>query len=398
MIDLAIIGGGPAGLAAALEARRRGLRAAVFESEKFPRHKVCGEFVSTESLPFLRAEIPDVMVAGSPITRMEFASVHGQARRFELPAPACGLSRWLLDEALWRAAACAGADMHEGEKIRRVRRFPQEREIGWEIESEDGAVQKALGLIVACGRWWKIEGLESPAAKARRESPGDWVGAKAHFVGVEPRTAVELFHFPGGYCGLAPVEGGVYNACCLVHQGLVRGQAGNAKDFARWIAAVARHPALNARLQGASQACETVATAPVRPERNRAASRGALFAGDTAGFLDPFTGDGISMALQSGRLAAQELTNALTLELPDPGFVACTYERRLNESVRRSFAVAWLLRRFVKAPGPLQHFAAGVIARLGPRLVEGTRCRNVSSSCRNQFTRLKQMERTKGNR
>jgi flavin-dependent dehydrogenase len=151
-------------------------------------------------------------------------------------------------------------------------------------------------------------------------------------------------------------------------------------------------------LGGAIQACETVATAPVRLGRKRAASRGALFAGDTTGFLDPFTGGGISMALQSGRLAAQELTKALTLELPDLGFVARTYEKRLNESVQRSFAVAWLLRTLVQAPSPLQHLAAGVIARLGPRLVEGTRWRKVSSSCRNQFTTVKQLEHTEGNR
>jgi hypothetical protein len=78
------------------------------------------------------------------------------------------------------------------------------------------------------------------------------------------------------------------------------------------------------------------------------------------------------------RLAAQKLAKALTLELPVLGFVACSYERRLNESVRRSFAVTRLLRTLVQTPSPLQHLAAGVIARPDPRLAEGTRWRKVS--------------------
>ena len=394
MIDLAIIGGGPAGSAAALEARRLGLSAAVFERNKFPRHKVCGEFISGESLPFLKAEIPEVVAAATSIMRVELVSARGRARGFDLPVPASGLSRWLLDEVLWKAAARAGAYILEGEEVRGVQRLSQEYEIGWEIESEGGKVERARALIVACGRWWRIEGLAAPAAKVGKESPGDWIGAKAHFEGVESRKSVEVFHFPGGYCGLAPVEGGIYNACCLVHRGLVRGVAGNAKDFARWIAAVARHPALNARLRGAIQTCETVASAPVRTERKRAASHGALFAGDASCFLDPFTGDGISMALQSGRLAAEELAKALMLHLPDLGFVARRYERRLNESVRRSFAVARFLRTLVQAPSSLQDLAAGVIARLGPRLVEGTRWRGLSLPCRNQSITADEIEYT----
>jgi flavin-dependent dehydrogenase len=397
LIDLAIIGGGPAGTAAAIEARRRGLSTAVFERERFPRHKVCGEFISAESLPFLKAEIPHVLAAAASITRVEFVSARGKSRAFDLPAPARGLSRLLLDEALWEAAARAGADTNEGEKIRRVRRFSQGRETGWEIESEGGAVQRARALIVACGRWWKIEGLESPTAKARRGSRGVWIGAKAHFTGVEPKKAVEMFHFPGGYCGLAPVEGGIYNACCLVHRDLVRRVTGNAKDFASWISAIARHPALNARLRPTIQTCETMATAPVRTERKLSAFDGALFAGDSKSFIDPFTGDGISMALQSGRMAAEELAKALTLGFSGLGFVARSYERRLSESVRRSFAVARLLGTLVQAPSPLQHLAAGAIARLGPRLVEGTRWQKVPPPCCIQFPTVKQIEHAEEN-
>jgi flavin-dependent dehydrogenase len=377
LIDLAIIGGGPAGTAAALEARRHGLAVLVMERERFPRDKVCGEFVSAESVPMLKEEIPAVIERAAIIRRAEFVSRRGGNRGFQLPAPARGLSRRAMDEALWRAAAHAGAEMRQGEAVRRVFQVPESSGGGWEVETESGTMAAARWLLVACGRWWRIEGLDSPARESRRESAGHWLGAKAHFTGVRARHAVEMYYFPGGYCGLAPVEGGAYNACCLVHRGVVRETAsGAAKDFAAWIRAVARHRALDERLHGAVQQGETVTTAPVRPARRRAASGGVLFAGDAAGFLDPFTGDGISMALHSGRLAVEELAKELAVPSPDCRSVTRAYAARLNKSVKRSYAVAGLLRALVRAPAALQDAAAAAIPWVGTRLLADTRWRS----------------------
>ncbi len=378
LIDVAIIGGGPAGTAAALEARRRGLSAAVWERERFPRNKVCGEFISAESIPLLESEIPEAFQRAALITRAEFISVRGIAYGFALPHPARGLSRRLLDASLWQAAARAGVRVKEGEAVLRVRKSALEGggTEGWEIETENCAVERARALVVACGRWWKIEGFPSPALQERNSAAGPWLGAKAHFRGVTSRPAVEMFFFPGGYCGLAPVEDGITNACCLVHRRLVRGAGtAGAKDFAAWIARVARHPALNERLRGGVQDGETVTTAPVRPARRRAASNGALLVGDAAGFLDPFTGDGISMALHSGRLAIEELARNLLGRESSMRAAARTYEQRLEESVERSYAVAGLVRALVRAPAVIQQSAAAAIPWLGVRLLAGTRWR-----------------------
>ena len=84
MIDLAIIGGGPAGSAAALEARRRGLKVAIWERERFPRDKVCGEFVSAESVPLLKNVIPEVLQNASVITRAEFVSPRGRGQEADV--------------------------------------------------------------------------------------------------------------------------------------------------------------------------------------------------------------------------------------------------------------------------------------------------------------------------
>lgn len=374
MIDVAIIGGGPAGTAAALEACRRGLRAAVWERERFPRDKVCGEFLSAESLPLLESDIPGAMSRGALITRAEFISSRGRVAGFPLPRAARGLSRRVLDEALWQAAASSGAQTREGELIRRVLKLAPRRgqATGWELETGAGSIHTARALVVACGRWWTLEGLPSPTSEGKADGVSPWLGVKAHFSGLASRDAVEVYFFPGGYCGLAPIEDGLYNACCLLHRSLVRDlSAGGLSDFAAWIKAVARHSALDARLRGATQTSETIATAPFRPGRRRAEHEGALLAGDAAGVIDPFTGDGISRALHSGRLAAEELARAWSEETTEN--VVRGYRQRLGHAVRRSYTVAGLLRPLVSAPACVQDWAAAAIPWLGARLLADTR-------------------------
>lgn len=381
VFDLAIVGGGPAGTAAALEACRRGLRVVIWERDRFPRDKVCGEFLSAESVPVLEQEIPADLARGAVIERAEFVSRHGRGYAFALPRRGRGLSRRVLDHALWKAAAASGAEAREGVTVRRV--YPIDPGCGhgarWGVVSSQGSTLMARALLVACGRWWTLEGFPSPARQENKTGFGPLLGVKAHFRGVPLSDAVEMYYFPGGYCGLAPVEDGLYNACCLVHRGLARdATAGSLSDFAAWLKSVARQPALEARLRGADQCSETVATAPFRPGRRRAECDGALVAGDAAGVIDPFTGDGISMALHSGRLAAEEAARILRANGGVYAIreLATNYARRHAAAVRRSYFIAGLLRGLVRAPARLQASAMATLPWLGVRLLAETRWRS----------------------
>jgi len=375
-MDLAIVGGGPAGTVAALEASRRGLRTSVWERESFPRDKVCGEFISPEALPWLERETPEALARAAWIRRSEFVSPSARRFGFTLPEPARGLSRRVLDEALWRAASAAGARVWEGTAARKLRKVlaRDPDEAFWELESSAGRMTRTRSVVLACGRWWNLEGFHSPARERMSGGAGPWLGAKAHFVGVEPNDAVEMYFFPGGYCGLAPIEDGLYNACCLVHRSLARRAGrGGLTDFAGWLGAITGHPILTRRLHGGRQVSETVSAAPLTPARRQAASSGALRVGDAAGFLDPFTGDGISMAIESGRLAAEVL--AAPRGTGTAQEIVRLYRRRLGRGVRRSYWVAGLLRLLVAAPAGVQNAAAQALVRLGPRLFRETRWR-----------------------
>jgi len=377
LLDLAIIGGGPAGTAAALEARRHGLRVAIWERDRFPRDKVCGEFISSEALPWLQTAIPATAARGKVIPSAEFISDRGSARGFRLPAPALGLSRRSLDAALWKAAAAAGADTQEGECVRGVRKLlhGRKQENMWEIESAGGSVRRARALIVACGRWWAIEGLSSPACRGASAKAGDGVGAKAHFAGIPPRGSVEMYFFRGGYCGLAPVEDDRYNVCCLARRERVcESGAKVTGDFAGWLAQISRLPALEKRLRGAAQVSPAVTTAPVHLAQGQATQNGALMAGDASGFLDPFTGEGISMALHSGRLAAQAVSQSLS-----EGFggerAAEVYRHNLARAVQRSYKFAAMARALIQGPAWVQGLVTVPLPWIGKRLLRETRWR-----------------------
>jgi menaquinone-9 beta-reductase len=386
VIDLGIIGGGPAGATAAIEAARSGLRVVVWDRGTFPRDKVCGEFISPESIPLLQKLIPATLLRAAAIRRAEFYSKKGHSHSVIFPAPAAGLSRYLLDNALWRAAAGAGAVCCEGAVVTRVskgRSSVVDGDAAWEVTSviaDTPSAFRVRELLLACGRWWRVDGLPSPTESCgKRNRGGEWVGAKAHFAGIEPRDAVEMYFFQGGYCGLAPAEDGIYNACFLVRRALARScRDGGITDFRAWIGQIARHPALTARLRNGIQVSETIATAPVSPARRTSAVEGALAAGDAAGFLDPFTGDGISMALHSGRLAACELARGLRRSCSPPA--TRRYRRELDQSVWRSYFWAALLRALLRAPTDLQDWIARTLPPFaGARFLSATRWRTRGS-------------------
>src|SRR4051812_1469662 len=195
--DLVIAGGGPAGSTAAIVAARRGLRVLLMERGGFPRHKVCGEFVSSESLSLLRDLLQDddhALPNALPIKRFR---VHVGSQVLEAPVnpPAAGISRYDLDATLIEAAQRSGADCRMQCEVLRC-----EHSAHFILQTSRGQVT-ARAVINASGRWSR---LSSPQVVAGQQS---FVGCKAHFVAedVSANTGVELFFGRDGYCGVQPV-------------------------------------------------------------------------------------------------------------------------------------------------------------------------------------------------
>jgi flavin-dependent dehydrogenase len=326
--DLAIIGGGPAGTAAAITAARGGAHALVLERGRFPRHKVCGEFISPEGVALLAGLGLDDLVHRAP--RIAYARIFAETAVAEtalLPA-AAAISRYELDDALWRRAAECGADCRQQVEARAI------TGTGPFTVTTSAGDFSAGAVVNASGRWSNLR--RSQLVRRQQEK---WVGWKAHFRERGPASSVDLYFFPGGYCGVQPLGDGQVNACAMVR----------AESAASMEQVLALHPRLAERSREWQQASETVATSPLVFAPAEAEEDGVLFAGDAAGFIDPFVGDGISLALRSGTMAAEALAGKRSA-----GEAAAIYRRQYERELLPLFRNAGWLRRLASIPRALQ--------------------------------------------
>lgn len=296
-----ILGGGPAGAAAAIAARREGAEARLVERSAFPRHKVCGEFLSPEIVPLLeRLGVWRNMLDERPsiVRRMVLHFPRGQ-KRCRLPEPAFGLSRYAFDRVLWDAAAEAGATA-----------------VGEEDEAFHGP------RIVACGR------------KAALPRGARLFGFKSHFDGPMD-DAVELFFYDGCYVGVNSAGEGITNVCGIAPEHLLK-RHGFDMD-----AVIRSSPALAARVAPLSRRMKWLTCGPLDFRQNlRAPAPGApvYAAGDALSFVDPFTGSGLLSAVATGCLAGNAAAR---------GAAVCDYLRECRRAVERPFLVSAFVRNLL---------------------------------------------------
>jgi flavin-dependent dehydrogenase len=292
LYDLIVVGGGPAGCATAISAARSGASVLLLERGRFPRHKVCGEFVSAESLELLNDLLSPPhhqLIAKSPRISKGRVFADGMELSLQVDPPAASVTRFDLDVALWQSAAADNVDVRQECSTRKI--------IGagpFIVQSENQEFQ-AKAVINATGRW---SSLTSLSIRARRNGT-NWIGVKAHFAEEAPPASVDLYFFAGGYCGVQPIgvaeNNSRVNACAMVRA-----------DVATTVEQVLQlHAGLKARSRNWKLLTDPVSTSPLVFHPPEPVQSGMLQVGDAATFVDPFIGDGISLALRSGALAAE---------------------------------------------------------------------------------------------
>lgn len=350
MYDLIIIGGGPAGTSAAITAARNGSRVLLLERGRFPRHKVCGEFVSSEALGLL-GKLLDLGCAAvlERAAHISRARIFLDSRVLQPPVQpaAASIARFDLDRALWTSAERCGVEAKQRvtvQKVAGLNPFLVTTSIG---------MFEARAVVNASGRW---SNLNTPAPANGHARP-KWVGLKAHFAEPSPPTTVDLYFFEGGYCGVQALSEssesvpGRINVCAMVRA-----------DIACSLREVVQlHPALRQRAALWQPLMHPISAAPLLFGRPRPAQDRVLTVGDAAGFVDPFVGDGISLALRSGVLAAQGLgpffSSKVTLEEAVRAYAA-EYERQLAPVFRASSKI----RRMLFLPQALRHPIVSLLA------------------------------------
>jgi menaquinone-9 beta-reductase len=415
--DLAIIGGGPAGCAAAIAAIRAAPRAKILllEAGRYPRHKVCGEFLSPEGVAVLRQLGGlDSFLSDRPL--ISRARLFFDAQKLSAPiAPAAAsITRYDLDFALWQLAASRGIECRQESQLSAVAHQEDvaKKEDGWEIaiasHSPAGTARaisvnvnaniRARAVINAAGRWSRLTQPLTPAQSrssgaSEKRGPGQeknkWIGLKQHFreapASAPPpssQPSVDLYFFSEGYCGVQPIAPGVVNACAMFRFDARFDARSNARSIAHSHAGsgmeevFALHGELLRRSRGWQPASPPVSTSPLIFHTPAPLQAGILNVGDAAAFIDPFVGDGITLALRSGYLAGQCLSRFL-LERSQISLAQASadYERRYLRELAPVFRSASQVRRLISLPGIIRGPLLGAIrfSQAAGLLVQRTR-------------------------
>jgi flavin-dependent dehydrogenase len=384
--DVAIAGAGPAGSSAAIRLSLNGVRVLLIEEKKFPRAKLCGEFISPECIDhFEQLGVVDQMLSAGATSLGEtvFHSARGHkvavpSEWFTSGATALGLSRSEMDHRLLERAKAVGTmvleDAHAAGLL-----FEGDYVSGLRVKTSNGADEyRARITIDATGRTRALarhfdRAEKSRAIKRRR----GLVAFKAHLENalVTP-GACEIYFYAGGYGGLSEIEQGLSNLCFIVSASDVR-RCGSDPDrvlrevvmqnsrAAKTLEHARLHsPWLSVSLEGFGRKTLTPAN-------------GLMAIGDAASFIDPFTGSGMLMALESGEVVAEAiaahfsfLSDRQTVDL-----IAKEYQREYTDKFDSRLRVSGLLRRaaFVPYLAETAILFFGASSRLRRKLARATR-------------------------
>lgn len=354
--DVAIAGAGPAGSALALGLARAGLNVALLDAGRFPRDKLCGEFLSPEGASALgRLGLADLLAScgAHPIRRARLTTPGGGVIEAPLTGrdgrPALGLSRSRLDAALVGAARAAGASVFEQARVAgplladgRVAGL-----IGRHADGGPFAIRAAV-TVAADGRHSTLV-RQTGITRTRQGFRPGLFGLKRHLPGGtdEDPGCVALHLVPGGYVGTCGIEGGAGNLCGLLPEAMARRHRGDLDQLAE--AEFVRNPELARLWSRATPAGPWKAVAGVRVAASRPRRAGIFYVGDGQGTVDPLGGQGMSMALLGAEMLGPLIVRAVRAGGADRALqreALRAWHRRFDRRVR----LCRLLHRLLLCP------------------------------------------------
>ncbi|WP_231464036.1 NAD(P)/FAD-dependent oxidoreductase [Pedobacter sp. Leaf132] len=306
--EILIIGGGLAGLTAALHLKKLGLEVTLIEKQNYPHHKVCGEYISNEILPYYNWLGLDLSVLKpNQINQLQFTSVDGNSIKTNLPLGGIGLSRYAIDNYLYQVATTRGINIFHG-NVQNVAYTNNQ----FVVDTVDGSVYKAQHVIGAYG---KRALLDSKLDRKFIGKKSPYLAVKAHYKSNFANNIVSLNNFKGGYCGVSKVENDILNICYLADYESFKKHK-NIDTFQKNVLYQ------NKNLERIFSEAEMIFEAPltisqISFEKKEPVLNHILMIGDTAGLIHPLCGNGMAMAIHSAKIVAELLYKYHNGIIPD---------------------------------------------------------------------------------
>jgi flavin-dependent dehydrogenase len=347
--DVIIAGAGPAGTSAAIHLARERLRVLLVEQKKFPRPKLCGEFISPEcQRHFENLGVADAITTSAPSTLSETIFYSTRGHNVSIPSSwfghpaALGLSRAVMDDVLLHRAQACGVYVIENTTITDL--IQNEKAVlGVRLKENE---YFAPLTIDATGR---ARILSKKLSTGEPKSRATLIAFKAHLrnTRVAP-NACEIYFYPDGYGGLSTIEDNISNLCFIISAEQVKRHHSNPDVIVRDLVMTNRRAAHT--LAGAQLESEWLSASWERFGRRQPnPANGLLAIGDAAAFIDPFTGSGMLMAFESGELAADVIVRHRD-KLTDIESIGAAYGTEYVQKFDSRLRISGWLRRAAFKP------------------------------------------------
>jgi menaquinone-9 beta-reductase len=334
-----IIGGGLAGLISAIQLARAGISCGVIEKKAYPFHRVCGEYISNEVVPFLRSiDLFPSQFNPPLIHNFLLSAVSGKSETIPLDLGGFGISRYTFDNFLYERAKAIGVKFFLNEEVEFVA-FSKEK---FQIKTQLNELEADV-VVGTFGKRSKIDHLLNRKFIGQR-SP--YVGVKYHIRTRHPNDLIALHNFPGGYCGMSNIEDGKTTLCYLSRRDNLK-RFGNIRAMEENI--LFKNPLLRSVFIGSEflfrrpEVINEISFVTKSPVEDH-----ILMAGDSAGMIAPLCGNGMAMAIQSAKLLSERVIQYVTERSYTREQLEKSYEDAWSQHFKRRL---WMGRKIQKLFG-----------------------------------------------
>ncbi len=343
--DVIIIGGGLAGLTCALHLSQNNFKVLLIEKNSFPKHKVCGEYISNEVLPYLKYLGFDPFKFGAKrISNFELTTHNNKTIKADLPLGGFGMSRHEMDFRLYELALRLGVSVLQDTVVDVV----FENDI-FHIQTKSN--QSFISKITI-GAFGKRSNLDHKFQRSFITKKSPYLGVKVHVSGNFPENKVALHNFKGGYCGVSKVESDHINLCYIT----------NYKEFKRYKdidtfqnEVVFKNLALKKLFQNSSvEFDEPLTISQISFATKNPIENHMIMCGDSAGMIHPLCGNGMAMAIRSAQLASSLIIDYLQNKIHTRTALERKYAKAWNKTfslrLKVGHVIAYLFRQDWLAP------------------------------------------------
>ena len=363
--DVIIVGGGLAGLTSAIHLSTRKKRVLLIEKNEYPKHKVCGEYISNEVLPYLNSlGINPINEGAKQITKVHISTTKSNLIKGELPLGGFGMSRYFLDNLLVKKAQLNGVQILK-DTVDSIH-FKKD---SFTITTKSSGVFQSKITIGAFG---KRSSLDQKMKRKFIQKKSPYLAVKIHVKGVFPENLVALHNFKGGYCGVSKVEDNAINVCYITEYRSFKKHK-NITDFQEQVVFKNKH--LRKIFKETSPVFEKPLTiSQISFQTKNPVEDHIIMCGDTAGMIHPLCGNGMGMAISSARMASRRIFQFLNGEIKTREDLEKQYIRDWNKEfklrLKTGHFVAWLFRNHIFSQ--IAYSILKIIPSLLPKIIKVT--------------------------